>query len=154
MSYEDALTDLKEEVTHAYGGRALHMQVPIGSGLYAESQTVLHCPIAQDDIGGHIVVSIYALARFVGEDDADEAAPKPATSPKPAKPSAKSAKGIDKFKPIFHPPSLGKTLSVFRKRVINTALQLKFQQALLSDVEACILDMTAAPGRPKKSKSA
>lgn len=153
MSYEDALADLKAD----FGKKKLLSPAEIAPYIckspsaQASMRTRKQFPIAKKDMGGRIVVSIYALARFIGEDDEAENTPKPTAT---TKPSTKTAKGIDKTKPYRRPPSLGKMLTVFRKRVVDTALQLQFQQSLFGEIEAYALDLVAAPGRPKKSKSA
>jgi len=155
MSYQDALADLKEE----FGKKKLLTPSDIApyinksASAQASMRTRKQFPIAKKDMGGRIFVSIYALARFIGEDDDAIIVPKPAPATKPAKASVKSAGGVDKTKPIRRPPSLGRTLTMFRARVIDTALQLKFQQALLSELEAIALDQTAKPGRSRKTQT-
>lgn len=155
MSYEDALADLKAE----FGKKKLLTPSDIAPYIckspsaQASMRTRKKFPIAQKDMGGRIFVTIYALARFVGGDDDAENVPKPAATSKPAKPSAKTAKGIDKTKPYRRPPSLGRMLTTFRTRVIDTALQLQFQQALLGELEAVALDRVAKPGRLAKTKT-
>jgi hypothetical protein len=155
MSYQDALADLKEE----FGKKKLLTPSDIApyidrsASAQATLRTRKRFPIAKKDLGGRVVVSIYALARFIGEDDDPIIVPKPAPAAKPAKASAKSAKGVDKTKPIRRPPSLGRTLTMLRARVIDTALQLQFQQALFSELEAIALDQAAKPGRSRKTKT-
>lgn len=151
MSYADALADLKAD----FGKQMLLTPAEIAPYIckspsaQASLRTRKRFPIAQKDMGGRVVVSIYALAHFIGDDEEEEVdiAPKPAPAAKPAKIASKSATGIDKSKPIRRPPSLGRTLTMLRARVIDTALQLQFQQALFSEIEACALDHVAAPGR-------
>ncbi|MDO8370320.1 MAG: hypothetical protein Q7T39_00175 [Polaromonas sp.] len=156
MSYADALADLKAD----FGKKKLLTPAEIApyicksASAQASMRSRKQFPIAQKDMGGRVVVSIYALARYIGEEDEEVAPPKPAPVTQPAKATAKTAKGIDKTKPIRRPPSLGKTLTAFRKRVMDTALQLQFQQTLFAEIEACIMDMTAASGRSKKGKTA
>jgi hypothetical protein len=157
MSYLDALADLKTD----FGKKKLLTPADIAPYIckspsaQASMRTRKHFPIAQKDMGGRIVVSIYALARYIGEDDDDAAdAPKSLAPSKPVKPSVKTAKGVDKSKPYRRPPSLGKTLTALRNRVIDTALQLQFQQSLFAELEAIEMDRAAKPGRGKESKSA
>lgn len=155
MSYQDALADLKEE----FGKKKLLTPSDIApyidrsASAQASMRTRKQFPIAKKDMGGRVVVSIYALARFIGEDDDAIVVPKPAPASKPTKASAKSAKGVDKTKPIRRPPSLGRTLTMLRARVIDTALQLQFQQALFSELEAIAFDQAAKPGRARKTKT-
>ena len=152
MSYQDALADLKEE----FGKKKLLTPADIApyidrsASAQASMRTRKQFPIAKKDMGGRVVVSIYALARFIGEDDNPIIVPKPAPTSKPAKASAKSAKGVDKTKPIRRPPSLGRTLTMFRARIIDTALQLQFQQTLYAELEAVAMDKVAKAGRQKK----
>lgn len=156
MSYQEALADLKAD----FGKKKLLTPADMAPYIskspsaQASMRSRKQFPIAQKDIGGRIFVTIYAFARFIGEDDDVESAPKSTGASKPAKPSAKTAKGIDKTKPFRRPPSLGRMLTAFRTRVIDTALQLQFQQALLSELEVVALDRVAKPGRPTKTKTA
>ena len=148
MSYEDALADLKAD----FGKKKLLTPAEIAPYIskspsaQASMRTRKQFPIAKKDMGGRVVVSIYALAKYIGEDDDAIIVPKTAPATKPAKVSAKSANGIDKTKPIRRPPSLGRTLTMLRARVNDTALQLQFQQMLFSALEACALDQAAKPG--------
>jgi hypothetical protein len=155
MSYQDALADLKEE----FGKKKLLTPADIApyidrsASAQASMRTRKQFPIAKKDMGGRVVVSIYALARFIGEDDDPIIATKPAPATKPAKASAKSAKGVDKTKPIRRPPSLGRTLTMLRARVIDTELQLQFQQTLCAELEAVAMDKVAKKGKAAPRKS-
>jgi hypothetical protein len=152
MSYQDALADLKEE----FGKKKLLTPADIApyidrsASAQASMRTRKQFPIAKKDLGGRVVVSIYALARFIGEDGDVIAVPKPAPAAKAAKASSKSASGIDKTKPIRRPPSLGRTLTMLRARVEHAALQLKFQQTLYAELEAVAMDKVAKTGRKVK----
>ena len=152
MSYADALADLKAD----FGKKKLLTPGEIAPYIskspsaQASMRTRKQFPIAKKDMGGRVVVSIYALAKYIGEDDASPDAVEQIRVSKPAKPVAKTAKGIDKTKPYRRPPSLGKTLTALRKRVIDTALQLHFQQTLFAELEAIAMDQVLAPGRTKK----
>ena len=157
MSYEDALADLKAD----FGKKKLLTPAEIAPYIskspsaQASMRARKQFPIAKKDIGGRVVVSIYALAKYIGESDAGP--PSTAEQVKitqPAKQIAKAAKGIDKTKPYRRPPSLGKTLMAFRNQVIDTALQLQFQQTLFAELEAIAIDGAAEPGRHRKRKSA
>jgi hypothetical protein len=152
MSYQDALADLKEE----FGKKKLLTPADIApyidrsASAQASMRTRKQFPIAKKDLGGRVVVSIYALARFIGEDGDVIADTKPAPAAKAAKASSKSASGIDKTKPIRRPPSLGRTLTMLRARVEHAALQLKFQQTLYAELEAVAMDKVAKTGRKVK----
>lgn len=156
MSYQDALADLKEE----FGKKKLLTPADIApyidrsTSAQASMRTRKQFPIAKKDLGGRVVVSIYALARFIGEEDDVIAVPKPAPTTKPAKASAKSANSVDKTKPIRRPPSLGRALTMLRARVIDTALQLQFQQALFAELEGIAMDKVARRGRSEQKRTA
>ena len=155
MSYQEALADLKAD----FGKKKLLTPADIAPYIskspsaQASMRTRKQFPIAKKDIGGRIVVSIYALAKFIGEDDDVDNAPKPIATTKPAKPSTKTVKGIDRTKPFRRPPSLGRMITAFRTLVIDTALQLQFQQALLGELETVALDRVAKLGRSTKTKT-
>lgn len=154
MSYADTLADLKAD----FGKKKLLTPAEIApyisrtAGAQATMRSRKRFPVAKKDMGGRVVVSIYALARYIGEDD-EEDAPKPAPTAKAVKATAKSAKGIDKSKPIRRPPSLAKTLTAMRKRIEDTALQLQFQQSLFSELEAIALDQATLPGKGNRARA-
>ena len=156
MSYQDALADLKEE----FGKKKLLTPADIApyidrsASAQASMRTRKQFPIAKKDLGGRVVVSIYALARFIGEDGDDITIQKPAPAAKAAKASVKAASGIDKTKPIRRPPSLGRTLTMLRARVEHAALQLQFQQTLYAELEAVAMDKIAKAGRKGKRRTA
>lgn len=155
MSYADALADLKAD----FGKKKLLTPAEIApyisksASAQASMRSRKQFPIAQKDMGGRVVVSIYALAHYIGDDDEEAVPQKPAPTSKPIKASAKTIKGIDKTKPIRRPPSLGRTLTMMRARVMETALQLQFQQTLFSELEAIALDHAAKSVRTRKTKT-
>lgn len=154
MSYADALADLKAD----FGKKKLLTPAEIApyisksASAQASMRSRKQFPIAQKDMGGRVVVSIYALAHYIGDDDG-EAVPHSAPTAKSVKASVKTAKGIDKTKPIRRPPSLGRTLTMMRALVMETALQLQFQQTLFSELEAIALDHAAKPVSTRKTKT-
>ena len=85
MSYQDALPDLKEE----FGKKKLLTPADIApyidrsASAQASMRTRKQFPIAKKDMGGRVVVSIYALAGFIGEDDDPIIVPKPASLQRP-----------------------------------------------------------------------
>jgi len=100
-------------------------------------------------------VSVYALARYIGDDDAmPPGAAEQIKLGMPAKQVAKTDKGIAKTEPHHGPPWLGKKLLTLRKQVIDTALQLQFQQLLFAELEAVAMDRVAASGRQRQTRSA
>lgn len=150
MSYADALADLKAD----FGKKKLLTPEEIApyisksASAQASMRSRKQFPIAQKDVGGRVMVSIYDLARFIGGDDTEPqpSLGKPSTTAKTqaVSKSVKTAKSVDKTKPIRRPPSLGKTLTVFRKRINDAATQLHFQQALFAALEAIEFDKAIA----------
>jgi hypothetical protein len=144
MSYADALADLKAD----FGKKKLLSPADIAPYIskspsaQASMRSRKQFPIAEKDMGGRVVVSIYALAKYIGEGDESPDAVEQIRISKPAKPVAKTAKDIDKTKPYRRPPSLGKTLTALRRRVADAAIQLQYQQALFAELEAIALDQS------------
>ena len=101
MSYADALADLKTD----FGKKKLLTPTEIApyicepTSAQASMRSRKQFPIAQKDMGGRVVVSIYALARYLGENGVEVGPSTAAPATKPAKASTKFAKGIDKSKP-------------------------------------------------------
>ena len=152
MSYADALADLKAD----FGKKKLLTPAEIAPYIskspsaQASMRTRKQFPIAKKDMGGRVVVSIYALAKYIGEDDESPEAVDQIRIVKPAKPVVKAAKGIDKTKPYRRPPSLGKTLTALRRRVADAAIQLQYQQTLFAELEAIALDQSTTRVVKKK----
>jgi hypothetical protein len=144
MSYADALADMKAD----FGKKKLLSPADIAPYIskspsaQASMRSRKQFPIAEKDMGGRVVVSIYALAKYIGEGDESPDAVEQIRISKPAKPVAKTAKDIDKTKPYRRPPSLGKTLTALRRRVADAAIQLQYQQALFAELEAIALDQS------------
>lgn len=148
MSYADALADLKAD----FGKQKLLTPSDIAPYISktAAAQAALRSrkkfPIATKDVGGRIFVSIYDLAHYIGDDEAEEAAPvKQPSKAKPQQPTKST--GIDKSKPTRRPPSLGKTLKLMRAQREAMELQLEFQRDLYIELEAIELDQVAKRGR-------
>lgn len=141
MSYADALADLKA----TFGTKKLLTPSDIAPfvGKSPAAQAKLRerdkFPIkVKQGLGNRVVMSIYDVAHFIG-DDAEQIEIKPSTSsarPKQAKTSKKTAATIDKTKPIRRPPSLGATLRGFRARINALSSQLQFELALFAELEA------------------
>jgi hypothetical protein len=154
MSYEDALADLKAE----FGKKTLLTPEDIAPYIdkspaaQAALRTRKRFPFATKTIGGRIVVSIYDLARYIGGEPSAQEAPAVAAVQAVAKQPHKGTQGAEKYKPYRRPPSLGKALMALRKKVIDAALQLQFQQAVFAQLEAIELDRVTRPRRrePKK----
>ena len=161
MSYEDALKDLRAE----FGKKLMLTTEDIAPyiGRSANAQRVLKSrkrfPIPQKRLGGHNVMSIYALAHYIGDDSEPEAA-KPSIQAKPAKArrSRTSNETPDPKRPTRRPPSLASAISAFRRQIEETARQLEFQRDLLTKLEAIDFDRDImkhrknrplAPSKPK-----
>lgn len=148
MSYADALADLKAD----FGKQKLLTPSDIAPYISktASAQAALRSrkkfPIATKDVGGRIFVSVYDLAHYIGDDEAEEV--ELAKRPQKAKPQHPTkSTGIDKSKPTRRPPSLGKTLKLMRAQREALELQLEFQRDLYIDLEAIELDRIAKQGR-------
>jgi hypothetical protein len=144
MSYADALADLKAD----FGKQKLLTPSDIAPYISktASAQAALRSrkkfPIATKDVGGRIFVSIYDLAHYIGDDEADDV--KPAKQPPKDKPQQPTkSTGIDKSKPTRRPPSLGKTLKLLRAQREAMELQLEFQRDLYIELEAIEFDRIA-----------
>ena len=105
MSYEDALADLKAD----FGKKKLLTPADIAPYIsktpsaQASMRSRKQFPIAEKDMGGRVIVSIYALARYIGEDDAPPDSPEKIRVSKPDKLAVKTAKGADKTRPYRRP---------------------------------------------------
>jgi hypothetical protein len=144
MSYADALADLKAD----FGKQKLLTPSDIAPYISktASAQAALRSrkkfPITTKDVGGRIFVSIYDLAHYIGDDEAEDV--KPAKQPPKAKPQQPTkSTGIDKSKPTRRPPSLGKTLKLMRAQRETMELQLEFQRDLYIELEAIEFDRIA-----------
>ncbi len=149
MSYADALADLKAD----FGKQKLLTPSDIAPYISKSSsaQAALRSrekfPIATKDVGGRIFVSIYDLAHFIGDEDAEEVTPvKQPQKVRQQKPT--KHKAIDKSKPTRRPPSLGKTLKLMRARREQMELQLEFQRDLCIELEAIELERSSKKGEP------
>jgi hypothetical protein len=158
VSYADALADLKA----TFGSKKLLTPSDIAPfvGKSPAAQAKLRerdkFPIqVKQGMGNRVVMSIYDVAHFIG-DEAEQIEIKASTSsarPKQAKRSKKAAAAIDKTKPTRRPPSLGATLRGFRRRIEGLSLQLAFESALFTELEALALEQTTKRGSKPKSKS-
>lgn len=157
MSYADALADLKA----TFGNKKLLTPAEVAPfiGKSASAQAKLRerdkFPIKpKPGMGNRVVMSIYDVAHFIG-DDAEQIEIKPFTvskPPKQQKASKRTAATSDKTKPIRRPPSLGATLRGFRSRIEALSLQLEFERALFTELEAIEVDRAAGRGRRQKAK--
>ncbi len=156
MSYADALADLKA----TFGNKKLLTPAEVAPfiGKSASAQAKLRerdkFPIKpKPGMGNRVVMSIYDVAHYIG-DEVEQIEIKSSTNSKPPrqqKANKKTATAIDKTKPIRRPPSLGATLRGFRSRIDALSLQLAFEQALFTELEALILD--DATNHPPSSRT-
>lgn len=157
MSYADALADLKD----TFGNKKLLTPADVAPFIdrspaaQAKLRGRNKFPIkVKQGMGNRVMMSIYDVAHFIG-DDAEQIEIKPSTvskPPKQQKASKKTAATIDKTKPIRRPPSLGATLRSFRSRIEALSLQLEFERALFTELEAIEVDRAAGRGRRQKAK--
>jgi hypothetical protein len=158
VSYADALADLKA----TFGNKKLLTPAEVAPfiGKSASAQAKLRerdkFPIKpKPGMGKRVVMSIYDVAHYIG-DEVEQIEVKPSTGKPPKQPrtSKKATTAIDKTKPIRRPPSLGATLRGFRRRIDALSLQLEFEQALFTELEALALDRAAKQGSTVKAKRA
>ena len=158
MSYADALADLKA----TFGNKKLLTPADIAPfvGKSPAAQAKLRerdkFPIkVKQGMGTRVVMSIYDVAHFIG-DEVEQIAIKNPTSSAPAKQaktSKKAAANIGTTKPFRRPPSLGATLRGFRARIDALSLQLQFEQALFAELEAAQLDTSSKPAHSRRERS-
>lgn len=150
MSYADALADLKAD----FGKKKLLTSADIAPYIGRTASAIASLrsrkgfPPAKKE-GGKVVVSIYALAHYIGDDEsADDTPIQPKRKTKQQKLPKANANATDKSKPTRRPPSLGKMLKVMRARREQMELQLEFQRDLYIELEAIELDRTMKKGKP------
>lgn len=145
MTYAAALNDLKQ----AFGDKKLLTPAEIAPhiGKSAAAQAKLRdrgrFPIkVKRDMGNQVVMSIYDVARYIGEEIVDEAdnveserlgTPMEA-SRSTARKSTSSAK-MDKGLPHRRPPSLGKFLLGFQSQIAAAQAALEFDRELFAALE-------------------
>ena len=148
MSYADALADLKAD----FGKKKLLTPAEIAPYIGRSASAIASLrsrkgfPPAKKE-GGKVVVSIYALAHYIGDDEPKHDAPiKQTRKVKQHKPVKANANATDKSKPTRRPPSLGKMLKVMRARRDELELQLEFERDLYIELEAIELDRLTKSG--------
>ena len=160
MSYADALADLKAD----FDPKKLLTMDDIAPhiGRSRGAQTKLkgcgRFPLPVKKVGNAICVSIYDLAHLIG-DEAEEA---PAQSPIKTNTTAKASKvrktaatkAIVSNRPTRRPPSLGKMLRGYGKRLEELAIEIEAERLLFTELEAIEMDRAARPGRSEKRKTA
>lgn len=134
MSYEDALQDLKAE----YGNRKLLNTEEVATELGRSRQALAmlryrrQFPIGKK-VGGRYMVSIYDLAHFIG----DPAPDKPANNNEQKKHVVQSPRSAtsSQSKPTRRPPSLAKSLMMFRQSIDEQQSQIEFQNEVFARLE-------------------
>lgn len=148
MSYQAALADLKQ----VFGDKKLLSPSDIAPhiGKSATAQAKLRergsfpIPIKMG-MGKRVVVSIYDLAHYLGDDATDSPQQSHSgqgmarESDKVASKSISARRGshaANPSKPFRRPPSLGKTLLAFRANIETIEMRLQFERELLLALEA------------------
>ena len=161
MSYADALADLRR----AFGAKkSLTMQdIAPHLGKSPEALAKLlqrgRFPLKVSRVGSSICVSIYDLARFLGG-AAEEQQPPNATDPGKAsippaaeRPSGTKGKATPSMgKPARSPPSLGRLVRGYAKRLEELTVELEAERMLFAELEAMEIDRLASRGRTEVRK--
>lgn len=107
-------------------------------------------------MGNRVVMSIYDVARYIGEPVDESPPPTPATGVTKidarAKQSARShsvSAGIDAQRPFRRPPSLGKSLRALEAYIKAAEAELAFDKELYSALET--LSLQALTSRAKSA---
>lgn len=171
MSYQAALADLKQ----VFGDKKLLSPSDIAPhiGKSATAQAKLRergsfpIPIKMG-MGKRVVVSIYDLAHYLGDDATDSPQQSHSgqgmarESNKVASKSISPTRGsqaANSSKPFRRPPSLGKTLLAFRANIESLEMRLQFERELLLALEALhsaamLENSTVQPKSTQKRKRA
>lgn len=150
MSYAAALAGLKE----AFGGKKLLTPAEIAPhiGRSAAAQAKLRdrgrFPIkVKRGMGNQVVMSIYDVARYIGEeieDESDSAQPEHVGTPiKTSRSTARrptSSAKADTSKPYRRPPSLAKLLLGFQSHIAAAEAALEFDRQLFAALEVVHLN--------------
>lgn len=145
MTYAAALDDLKQ----AFGAKKLLTPAEIAPhiGKSAAAQAKLRdrgrFPIkVKRDLGNQVVMSIYDVARYIGEEIEDETgsvqpervATAPKSSSSTTRTSASSSK-VNTSKPYRRPPNLAKLLLGFQSHIAAAEAALEFDRQLFAALE-------------------
>ncbi len=146
MTYAAALNDLKQ----AFGDKKLLTPAEIAPhiGKSAAAQAKLRdrgrFPIKiKRGMGSQVVMSIYDVARYIGEeieDEADSTQPERMSAPTKASRSTTrkptSSAKVNTSKAYRRPPSLGKFLLGFQSQIAAAEAALEFDRQLFAALEA------------------
>ncbi len=159
MSYSDALADLKA----CFGPQKLLTMADIAPhiGKSRGAQTKLkrrgRFPMPVKKVGNTLCVSIYDLAHLIGDEAEEPPAPHPvkisATAKTPKAQRAATAKAPTGSKPTRRPPSLGRLLRGYGKRLEELAVEIEAERMLFAELEAIDMSRAAKPGRSEKRKT-
>jgi hypothetical protein len=157
MSYADALADLKA----SFGPKKLLTMADIAPhiGKSRGAQTKLQgrgrFPVPVKKVGNTICVSIYDLAHLIGDEGEAAPAPRPVKTSAAKTPKAQRATTAKASanKPTRRPPSLGKLLRGYGKRLEELAIEIEAERMLFAELEAIDMARTVRPGRAEKRKT-
>ena len=159
MSYADALSDLKE----SFGAKKVltiaEIAPHIGRSRGAQAKLVQRgrFPMKVKKVGNALCVSIYDLAHFIGDESEEAPAPSPVKASAPAKTSKTRrptpTKATASNKPTRRPPSLGKLLRGYGKRLQELTVEIEAERILFAELEAIEMDRSAKRGRPNRAKA-
>lgn len=154
MSYEHALADLKEQ----FGSKKLLTPSEVAKVIPRCVKTIRQIinstdsPLPPKAVGKRVCVSVYDVARFLA--DSEEPAPKSAVPTKaqrvPPMPRQSRTSGLDPTKPYRRPPSLGRLISGFQRRIDDLELRLRFERELLAELEKAKLTRDVGKARDAK----
>jgi hypothetical protein len=160
MSYADALADLKA----CFGPKKLLTMVDIAPhiGKSRGAQTKLQgrgrFPMPVKKVGNTICVSIYDLAHLIGDEAEEPPTPRPvkttgAAAKTPKAQKATTVKAPTGSKPTRRPPSLGKLLRGYGKRLEELAVEVEAERLLFTELEAIEMGRAAKRGRSEKRET-
>jgi hypothetical protein len=149
MSYHSALADLKQ----SFGEKKLLTPAEIAPyiGKSAAAQAKLrdrgHFPInVRRDMGNRVVMSIYDVARYIGEPPEEVSASQKSrgdtevhNATRTTSPATPASNRNDASRPYRRPPSLGKTLLALQAQMTAAQDRLDFDRELFSALEALVL---------------
>lgn len=162
MSYQSALADLKQ----SFGDKKLLTPAEIAPyiGKSAAAQAKLrdrgHFPIkVRRDMGNRVVMSIYDVARYIGEPVDDSPSPMPSSgltkidtrAKQSTRPLSVSA-GADAQRPFRRPPSLGRSLRAFEAHIKAAEAELAFDKELYSALESLALQALTSKAKSDGKK--
>ena len=153
MSYADALADLKIQ----FPGKTLLtpqdlapvLAASVGAQAQMRRRKTFPLPVKK---GSRIKVSIYAVARYLGEDD-EPAEPKASPAKSSAtKKSVGPARGRETVK-TRRPAPIGQLLRMVHKNIAEDRLRMDFQLAIAAELERMEIEKAAKKADAKRSSA-